>query len=71
MDMYLSFGGLISALVFVVAGLLIFQLVFRATAKSAVALFRDEIVEKQNVALAVLVGLVAVALSIIIAAAVH
>ena len=71
MDMYVSFGALLSALVFVLAGLAIFHVVFRVAAKSVVASFRDEIVEKQNTALALLVGLLAVALSIIIAAAVH
>jgi uncharacterized membrane protein YjfL (UPF0719 family) len=71
MDLYVSLEALVSALIFVFAGLLVFHFVFRIAAKSAVASFRDEIVEKQNVALALLVGLLAIALSVIIAAAVH
>ena len=59
MNLYLSFGGLVSAVV------------FRYLGASAVAAFREEIVDKQNMALALLVGLVSVGASIIIAAAVH
>ena len=71
MDLYVSLGALASALIFLFAGLLVFHVVFRIASKSAVASFREEIVDKQNTALALLVGLLAVALSIIIAAAVH
>ncbi len=71
MDMYISFEALVSALIFVLAGLLVFHFVFRIAAKSAVASFREEIVDKQNIALALLVGLLSIALGIIIAAAVH
>ena len=71
MDMYVSLGALASALVFVLAGLSVFHFAFRAATKSSLAMFREEVVEKQNVAVALLVGLLAIALSIIIAAAVH
>ena len=71
MDMYVSFGALLSAFVFLLAGLAVFHVVFRIAAKSVVASFRQEVVDKQNMALALLVGLLAIALSIIIAAAVH
>ena len=71
MNLYLSFGGLVSAVVFLLLGLVVFSLVFRYLGASAVAAFREEIVDKQNMALALLVGLVSVGASIIIAAAVH
>ncbi len=71
MDLYLSFGGIVGAAVFLLLGLVVFSLVFRYFARVAVDSFREEIIEKQNVALALLVGLVSLAAGIIIAAAVH
>jgi len=71
MGMYLGLGGLLSALLYVALGLIVFSAAFHFLAKSTVAAFREEIVEKQNTALALLVGLLSVGLSIIIAAAVH
>ncbi len=71
MDLYVSFSGIVSALVFVLIGLLVFVVAFRAIAKSTIAAFRSEILEKQNVALALLVGMLALSVALIVAAAVH
>ncbi len=71
MELYFSFSSLVSALLFVLLGLLVFTLAFRAAAKSAIAAFREEIVDKQNMAAALLAGMIAISLSVIIAAAVH
>ena len=71
MDLYISFSAIVSALVFLLIGLAVFLVAFRATAKSTIAAFREEILEKQNVALALLVGMLALAIALIVAAAVH
>ena len=65
------FSALLSALVFVLLGLVVFVVAFKSVVKMAVTAFREEILEGQNVALAILVGLVSLSLSIIVAAAVH
>lgn len=71
MNMYLSLGGLVSALLYLLLGLIAFTVAFRYIGRSVVAAFREEIIDKQNMALAVLVGLASLGVSIIIAAAVH
>ncbi len=71
MELYFSFSSLVSALLFVLLGLLAFTLAFRTIARTALTAFRQEVLEKQNLAAALLVGLVAIAVGIIIAAAVH
>ena len=63
--------AIVSALVFVLIGLVVFVVAFRATVKSTLAAFREEILEKQNVALALLVGMLALSVALIVAAAVH
>ena len=65
------FSALLSALVFVLLGLVVFVVAFKSVVTMAVTAFREEIVEGQNVALAILVGLISLSLSIIVAAAVH
>ena len=69
--MYFNLGSVVSAAAFVVLGLLLFALAFRLATKATLAQFREEILEKQNVALALLVGMLALAVAIIVAAAVH
>jgi uncharacterized membrane protein YjfL (UPF0719 family) len=71
MEMYFSFGSLVSAALFLALGLTVYYLAFKVVVKAAMTTFRDEIVERNNVALALLVGLVSLGASIIIAAAVH
>ncbi|MDX2149403.1 MAG: DUF350 domain-containing protein [Bryobacteraceae bacterium] len=61
----------INALVFAILGIVIFVLAFIVLDKITPYALWKEIVEEQNVALAVLVGAMALGLSIIIAAAVH
>ena len=71
MDLYISFSGILNALIFVVMGLVIFAAAFQLAAKAILPGYRSLIVEKQNMAAAVLIGLLAIAIAIIVAAAVH
>jgi uncharacterized membrane protein YjfL (UPF0719 family) len=71
MDMYFNLTSVLSALLFVVLGLVIYLVALRTFLPALVAIVRKEIVEGQNTALAILLGLVAIGASIIIAAAVH
>ena len=71
MDMYFNLGSLISAVAFLLLGLVVFVAAFKSVVKMAVTTFREEILQERNVALAILVGMMSLSLSIIIAAAVH
>lgn len=71
MDLYISISGILNALIFVVMGLVIFAAAFQLAAKAILPAYRNLIVEKQNMAAAVLIGLLAIAIAIIVAAAVH
>ena len=71
MNLYVSFESVLSALIYVLLGLVIFAVAFRVVLKMVLAAFGEEILEKQNVALATLVGLIALSIAIIVAAAVH
>jgi len=71
MDLFISLSGILNALVFVFMGLLIFAAAFQLAAKAVLPDFRNMIVEKQNMAAALLIGLMAIAIAIIVAAAVH
>ena len=71
MDMYFNLTSVVSALLFVLLGLIIYLLALRIFLPALIALVRKEIVEGQNTALAVFLGFVALGVSIIIAAAVH
>ena len=51
--------------------LAVFALAFRIATGALLPRYREEIVDKQNVAAAVLVGLLALALAVIVAAAFH
>ncbi|MGH9672303.1 MAG: DUF350 domain-containing protein [Bryobacteraceae bacterium] len=64
-------GFLINALVFALLGIVMFVLAFAILDKITPYSLWKEIVEEQNVALAVLVGAMSVGICIIIAAAVH
>ena len=61
----------ITTLVFVVLGLIVFALVFLVIAKASPFSVRKEIEEDQNVALAIVIAAVILGSALIIAAAVH
>ena len=62
---------LVTTLVFVILGLIVFALAFLVIAKSAPFSVRKEIEEDQNVALAIVIASVILGSALIIAAAVH
>ena len=62
---------LVTTLVFVVLGLIIFALVFFVIAKATPFSVRKEIEEDQNVALAIVIASVILGSALIIAAAIH
>jgi uncharacterized membrane protein YjfL (UPF0719 family) len=61
----------ITTLVFVVIGLIVFALAFLIIAKAAPFSVRKEIEDDQNIALAIVIGSVILGSALIIAAAVH
>ena len=61
----------ITTVVFVVLGLIVFALAFLVIAKATPFSVRKEIEEDQNVALAIVIGAVILGSALIIAAAVH
>ncbi len=71
MHVYFSFSALVTALVFLALGLLVFALLLRPFVAAFLKPFRREIVEEKNVALALFAGLLALALALMIAAAIH
>jgi uncharacterized membrane protein YjfL (UPF0719 family) len=64
-------GPIVSTIVFAVLGLVIFILGFVVLDKLTPYSLWKEICEKQNVALAILVGSGAIGLALIVAAAIH
>jgi len=64
-------GFLLNALVFAMLGIVMFCLSFAILDKLTPYSLWKEIVEEQNVALAILVGAMSIGMCIIIAAAVH
>ena len=64
-------GFLVNALVFALLGIVLFVVVFAIMDKVTPYSLWKEIVEEQNVALAILVGAMSIGMCIIIAAAVH
>ena len=71
-DVYSSmFSNAVAAIVFAVIGVLLFILAFMLFDKLTPGSLWKELIEDQNTALGVLMGAVAIALAIIIAAAVH
>jgi len=69
MDNLLS--NLVAAAVFALLGIALFGLAFYLIEKMTPGVLWKEIMEDQNTALGVLVGLMALGISIIIAAAIH
>ena len=61
----------VTTLVFVVIGLIVFALAFLVIAKAAPFSVRKEIEEDQNVALGIVIGSVILGSALIIAAAIH
>jgi putative membrane protein len=61
----------VTTVVFVILGLIVFALAFLVIAKATPFSVRKEIEEDQNVALAIVIGSVILGSAIIIAAAVH
>jgi putative membrane protein len=71
-DVYSSmFSNAVAAIVFAIIGVLLFILAFMLFDKLTPGSLWKELIEDQNTALGVLMGAVAIALAIIIAAAVH
>ena len=62
---------LVTTLVFVVLGLIVFALAFLVIAKAAPFSVRKEIEDDQNVALGIVIGSVILGSALIIAAAIH
>jgi len=62
---------LVTTLVFVILGLIVFALAFLIIAKATPFSVRKEIEEDQNVALAIVIGAVILGSALIIAAAIH
>jgi len=62
---------LITTLVFVILGLIVFALAFLIIAKAAPFSVRKELEDDQNIALAIVIGSVILGSALIIAAAVH
>ena len=71
-DVYSSMlSNAVAAIVFAIIGVLLFILAFMLFDKLTPGSLWKELIEDQNTALGVLMGAVAIALAIIIAAAVH
>ncbi|HET8548128.1 MAG TPA: DUF350 domain-containing protein [Bryobacteraceae bacterium] len=64
-------GYILNALVYAVLGILIFVVAFTLLDKVTPYDLWGEICEKQNIALAIMVGAMSIGISIIIASAVH
>jgi putative membrane protein len=64
-------GYLLNAVVYALLGIILFVAAFAIMDKLTPYALWKEIVEEQNVALAILVGAMSIGMSIIIAAAVH
>ena len=62
---------LVTTIVFVILGLIVFALTFLVIAKATPFSVRKEIEEDQNIALAIVIGSVILGSALIIAAAVH
>ena len=67
----LLLSNVVAAVVFAAIGILIFFLAFLAMDRITPYTLWKEIIEEHNTALAVLLGLIGLSLSIIIAAAIH
>ncbi len=68
---YVDLGSILTALTFVILGLVVFLFAFRLMWPALLAAVRQEILEKQNLAAAVVFAAVVISLALIVAAAVH
>ncbi len=68
---WLKPGAFIGSILFALIGVIVFWLCFVIIDKLTPYKLWDELVEKQNVALAIVVGAMSLGISIIVAAAVH
>jgi uncharacterized membrane protein YjfL (UPF0719 family) len=71
MSMYFNFPSLVSALLFVALGLIVYFLALRVVVTTAKAALGEREDSRHDVALAILIGALALGVSIIVAAAVH
>jgi len=67
----LSPGALLNAAIFAIVGLVLFAVVLSMIEKFMPKLIWTEVIEKQNLAAAVLAGALAIALALIVSSAVH
>ena len=65
------YNNLLAAVVFAALGIVVYAVAFVVLDKLTPYSLWREIVERQNIALAVLIGLVSLGLGVIIAAAIH
>lgn len=65
------YSNLVAALVFALLGIVVFAVSFAVLDRLTPYSLWSEIVERQNTALATLIGLVSIGLCLIIAAAIH
>ncbi len=71
MDMQFHLGSLLNAIVYAILGVVILVISFLAWDKITPYNLWKEIVEEQNVALAIFAGMMALGIAVIVAAAVH
>ena len=69
--MSFNFGALVNSLVYTVLGVVIFWLAFVIVDKITPYDLWKELVEEKNVALAIVVGAMCIAIAIIVGAAIH
>jgi uncharacterized membrane protein YjfL (UPF0719 family) len=67
----IHWGQMLAALIYSMIGLVVFAVAFIVVDKLTPYHLWNEIVQKQNTALAIIVGAVAVGIAIIVAAAIH
>jgi len=70
-ETYLSIKAVTGAIVYSTLGLLVFAIGFRLFDRITPGNFWKEILDEHNTALAILVGAVAIGISLIISAAIH
>jgi uncharacterized membrane protein YjfL (UPF0719 family) len=68
---WLKTGAFLSSILFAIIGVLIFWVSFLVLDKLTPYKLWDELVEKQNVALGIVVGCMALGICLIVAAAIH
>jgi uncharacterized membrane protein YjfL (UPF0719 family) len=71
MDIQFHLGSLLNAIVYAILGVVILVIAFLAWDKITPYNLWKEIVEEQNVALAIFAGMMALGIAVIVAAAVH